>query len=269
MKTASRTILFFLLNLYLSTHSFAQIVPSDCTASDSLLKALKKDTYYVTKNIIYKNNLNWKDSLEFPPLLVDSVVKALIAVNHAVTLQARDTVINQLNIHHHPDMLLNRLMIYGDSDVYWMKELRKGHLVTGEPLLDDLISRFGMKLLWYYSEGFQVSWHMVYFSTDDEYNIPAILELIKTIPGVQFAEPEGSIGDGNQITCEFFLDYTSVKYSYQWGDCPSGCTESRTWEFNVYPNCSVEYKGSYGNLLPFTGIREVVQRYWSFPKIST
>ena len=44
-----------------------------------------------------------------------------------------------------------------------------------------------------------------------------------------------------------FPGYTQLTYSHGWGDCPSGCIHRRYWQFNVYPDCSVEFVTSYGD----------------------
>jgi hypothetical protein len=73
--------------------------------------------------------------------------------------------------------------------------------------------------------------------------------LFVAIDGVNYSEPNYFYGDGNDITSEVFSDHVELTYSYGWGDCQSGCKSRRFWQFRVYFDCSVEYVGSFGDVL--------------------
>ena len=88
MKTA--TLLFLFIAYQISSN--CQIVPSVCTAPDSIVTKYKEDADRLTLRKIYRNNLSFKDSIDIPKVHSDTVLNALIAVYNATTLSERDTV---------------------------------------------------------------------------------------------------------------------------------------------------------------------------------
>jgi hypothetical protein len=141
------------------------------------------------------------------------------------------------------------IAVDADPTLPWMQQLSMGNVPTGTPAIDQLLATYGMTLANYHV----FPWgHAAAFSTEANVNIPALCALFAAQPGVNYAEPDGGCCDGNRITDSVYTDHVNLVYSYGWGDCPAGCTMRRFWEFNVFPDCSVEYVGSYGAALPLT-----------------
>ena len=272
MKCNYYILLLSILLIGSFSKSIGQIVPSSCITDNVTKQKFKEDTYYITNDIIWEKNLSYKDSIEFPINLIDSVRRALIAVYNS-TLPARDTIIQQLDIHHYQKILLNVVKITADSGAPWMRELKLSIVPTGNKQMDSLITKYGIIEANYWYDIPSKPWHYVYFYfLNNFYNINAMLTHFKVVQGLRFAEVDSIVGDGNKIYCEFNTGFTTLKYYYQWGDCPAGCIYSRMWEFKVYPDCSVEYVGSSGNKLPLTGIGETVKKEISLspnPFVST
>ncbi len=78
------------------------------------------------------------------------------------------------------------------------------------------------------------------------------------IPGVRYAEPNASIGDGTDIRASASNDEWHVEFRLAWGDCPSGCMEERWLHFAVtsagvetLTDVGTEILPGFAPLLPF------------------
>lgn len=226
----------------------SQTVSSSCSASNSLTALYIDDADRLALRKIYAQNLTYKDSIIIPQTHADTVLKALIAVHNATTLPARDTVVSLLNIHTFPNPILNTLYVVASPTLSWMQQLNQGNIPTGNTQIDGLISTYSL-IIQNYSAMF-ANQHVVTFKSNNNYNLQPLTDLFENISGVDYSEPDGVVGDGNDIAATIYADHVKLMYFLKWGDCPAGCTALRYWVFNVYYDCSVEYVGSYGTPLP-------------------
>lgn len=193
-----------------------------------------------------RNGTTWADSVAIDPAWAQTAMNALVAVYNS-DLPARDTVVDLLDIHICPTITMRLLAVRADSTLNWMQQLRLGNIPTGTPAIDQPLVTYGLALTGYHV--FPLG-HTAAFSTQENVNMNALSALFAEQPGVAYAEPNGGCLDGNAITDSVYTDHVHLVYSHGWNDCPSGCIERRYWEFNVFPDCSVEYVGSYGSALP-------------------
>lgn len=251
-----KTLWIIIPAMFFSTISHAQTVPSSCTAPDSIARLYRDDALRMTVNRFVRNNQPFADSILIPTEEVTPVWDALIAVYNATTLAARDTVVKQFDIHTTPRPSLNAFSIVADSTLSWMQELSKGHIPTGNAEVDSLLLNYHIKIESYFRMFGSEANHWVFFVSDSSFNTRALSKAFEKINGVVRAETEFAIGDGNYIIDSIYNDHIELIYSLGWGDCPAGCTQRRFWKFNVYPDCSVEFAGSYGDVITYTGIKE-------------
>ena len=57
--------------------------------------------------------------------------------------------------------------------------------------------------------------------------------LYADLPGVQYAEPDGYVGDSPNIYPRSTPSGLTYLFRYAWGDCPSGCIYSNYWYFVI------------------------------------
>lgn len=241
-----------------------QVVISSCNAPDSIIKKYKKDGDRMTVIRTIKINSTYKDSAKINTVLSKKYLDALIAVYNATILPARDTVINQFNIHRTLEEI-NNVSFRADSNFIWMINLKNNVFPTGNNIFDNLMSKYYLqKVSIYYALGYGAD-KWVTLKTDTNYNIPEIAKQFSLVTGVtpyyyQFPPPiyPGGpyLGLPKFISDSVNPNFIELTYSYGWGDCPAGCGNQRYWAFKIYNDCSVEYVGSYGNPLPIVGIKE-------------
>jgi len=242
--------LLLLLPLAFLTPCKAQpeTVPSSCIAPDSIVNLFSEDAARLALRRVYRNYSSYKDSINIPMAWRETTLRSLLAVYNANSLPARDTVLlSSLNIHTLVNFHVNDIILLSDSNLPWAKQLCNSGFPSGYALLDTFITRHFLTLdECYYNFAFhKISFR---FKSDRNYNIHALGKLSESIPNVNYYA-QGLYFDGPDITDSVYANFTELVFAYKWDDCFNGCIKKRYWKFHVYPDCSVEYLGSYGNEL--------------------
>jgi hypothetical protein len=94
--------------------------------------------------------------------------------------------------------------------------------------------------------------------------IPLLQGEYASLPHVTYAEPDGVIGDGNDVC----VSIDSATYSYIFdagsGDCQAGCINHTYWGFSTDENGTITVLGSSSNQNPpppwFTALAKCTQR---------
>lgn len=244
------TLAFSLPLLCLAQHSSAP-----CDASDSIKAIYQYDADMMALKQTLRQGTIWKDSITINPSLSARNLKALISVYNATALAARDTVIN-LNVSNFPSSFsMNLMRLAVDTSESWINEWEKGNYTsTGYAYIDSLALKYGLS-----TEPFRTLFmdtaHIVEVVTDN-FNLFAFSEAMLIADGVVFAYPGIIYGQRDSISARFANDTAWLTYTYGWNipvnfKCPAGCPYRRFWEFKVnLSNCSVQYLGSYGDVLP-------------------
>ncbi len=243
--------LFFLFSLL---EVQAQTVISSCSATDSIQELYKEDAALLALKWLYDTKSSDTISIAIPQAEKDTIMKSLMAVYNATSLAARDTVIEIFNIHAWPSpskSIIADVMDTNTSITYFLNNTYP----TGNAILDTLINTYKLTVT-SVNIGFMPYTFIAELSFPTMLNSYALVDSISLVPGVSMAEINYPYGDGNTISFFEYLTgsgtFHKLIYSYGWGDCLSGCINRRSWEFNIYPDCSVEYLGSYGSLLDST-----------------
>lgn len=241
----SKTVGLFLFFAGISVAVTGQVVTSFCSANDSIVKLYKSDADKLTirKTIATRNT--YKDSVKISHEIQVEYLNALLAVYNATLLPAQDTITRLLNIHaYNPG--LNSLIVFADSNVVWMHDLRNNRYPTRDYSINKMMKAYHLTTV-FYSGLLQPS--MVVFRTDTNSNLAPLAKKFRTFFGVKAAESDYLYGDGNDINDIIHEDYMELLYSYGWQACSTGCEQRRYWKFRIYSDCSVEYTGSYGSPL--------------------
>lgn len=242
------TLLLILFLSFTQIQAQTEPVPSSCTAPDSIVNLFADDADRLALRRVYRNNSSYKDSIYMPEEWRKNSLRSLLAVYNAFSLPARDTVLrSSLNIHTLVNFHIDDIILLSDSNLPWAKQLCNSGFPSGNALLDTFITKYHLKL----DECFyNFAFHLMSFrfKSDSNYNIHALGKLSQSIPNVYYYG-EGLYLDGPDITDSVYANFTELVFAYKWGDCFSGCNRIRYWKFRVYADCSVEYLGSYGNLL--------------------
>lgn len=242
--------IWYIVLLFLITTAACEdnplIINMNCALIGDGYDIYLNDAEQLTFRYILDEQLPAQDSIELPQDDVEQVLKALIAVyNAADSLSAADVVVNEYMIHTFPLQTTNRLFVGIDSSYTWTQEWIAGNTLTGNPDVDNLINTYNLTLI-----DVSIFGNWVVLGSDNSLNMIALGSSLATIDGVTYAQPDGFIGDGNDIEMSGYgSGKITLKYSRGWGDCQAGCIYRHYWEFMVNEDCEVIFEGEYGDPL--------------------
>jgi len=173
---------------------------------------------------------------------------ALVLVYNATILPARDTVVDVYRIHTFPSPTTRSLLLELLGTEEWAQRLARREVPTGEPTVDSLLARYSL------SVGSAFTMHdgdvLVTLGPPEPLNVQALALLFRGIQGVRFSEPNGVVGDGDNISGSVNESRVLLDYSVGSGDCPAGCIGRRFYHFAVNSDGTVEYRGASGTPPP-------------------
>ncbi len=169
----------------------------------------------------------------------------LVLVYNATVLPARDTVVDVYRIHTFPSPTTRSLLLELFGTEEWVQRLARREVPTGEPTVDSLLARYSLSI------GSVYTMHdgdvLVTLGPPEPLNVQALALLFRGITGVRFSEPNGVVGDGDNIAGSVNESRMLLDYSVGSGDCPAGCTGRRFYHFAVHDDGTVEYLGASGS----------------------
>jgi len=157
----------------------------------------------------------------------------------------RDSIIQEYSIRLLPEFLPGDLLVGINSAANWTTSWRNGSRLTGNSLIDNLMDRYSFQL-----ESYSQVLNYVHLRSPLTFNVMAVGQKFEQVTGVLYAEPNGLIGDGNNITGESDREGIHLIYSVGYGDCPAGCTARHYWDVSIDYSGNVMFVRSYGAPAP-------------------
>ena len=234
-------LICLVLTLFCSLSSLSSQIPGFCDAPPAVT------SFYTTeaKQLALREMLTdpfWEDSINVPAELYKPILNALLAVYNATQYAERDSVVECFAIKAFPIPYPYSISVSTDTSVAWVKKLLNNITPTGNAQVDQLMETYGLTK----ASQFIFSGNAIFsIQSAQPLNCVALAKKFEPIVGVNYSEPEGSVGDGNNIIYSKLNDQITLVYSVGWGDCPSGCISRRYWKFNVL-NCEVQFAGASG-----------------------
>ncbi|MBO9594288.1 MAG: hypothetical protein J7599_15390 [Niabella sp.] len=112
-----------------------------------------------------------------------------------------------------------------------IKQLAAGKIPTGNPDLDKILLKYqfdSVRLAYGYP---QITWLTI--NTAQRLNTIPIVNELKQVPSILIAEQNGGCIDGDDIAFSKEQGGVKITFSEGGGDCPSGCTFRKYWDFRV------------------------------------
>ena len=232
------TLTLFLLMLFQTFH--AQ-VPSSCDVPSVLREAYERDVKGLVLQRMQELNSPDYGLIEIPQSWQDSILEGMAAILQA-PLPESDSVFNRYCVHH----AANNPVVYGliigvGTESAIAQAWKAGNTLTGNALLDNLLTTYGFTL-----ENYLSSIGAGVLQTDRLLNLFALADsIVGNVQGVAYAEPNYLIGGAGSIFYD--VDQTGNRYfdfQFEWNDCFDGCDSRYTWKFRVAPDCAVEFLGT-------------------------
>jgi len=256
MKMKLYKIFFlFLLLFFLQTCDTVEsdnghilITPGDDSLiPDSIKVLMKEDAAHLALRDVHSDPLKKENLVILPEDVVESYYRGFVHIYNAKSFSTRNLVIEKYKIHVFPYPETHSLIVSVDSTKNWVDAWKNGQRLTGNQQIDNLMEEYDLKLDRYYH---WPTYHAAVLSSEAAINIYALSKMFEPIDGVIFAEPNGYLGDGNNIEGSIESNYMKYVFSYGWGDCPSGCINRHYWLFQVKFDGTVTFITSYGDPLP-------------------
>jgi hypothetical protein len=217
----------------------------DSFIPDSIKSLMKEDAAHLVLRDIYSDPFNKENLVYLLDDLVELYYRGFVHIYNAKSLSARNQVIENYKIHTLCNLEMHYLAVSVDSSTAWVYAWRNGNRLTGNEQVDLLMETYNLELYRVYQ------WDYISASlySDSAVNVYAISKKFEPIEGVIYAEPDGCLGDGNDITGSIKSDYIEYNFSHGWGDCPAGCISRHYWLFRVQFDGTVIFIKSYGDPL--------------------
>lgn len=87
----------------------------------------------------------------------------------------------------------------------------------------------------------------VVLTFEGRFYIPALVPDYTELEGVISAEPDGVVGDGNDVCLSIEGETHTYVFDEASGDCPAGCIDHTYWGFEVDPEGNVTALGMFSN----------------------
>ena len=141
---------------------------------------------------------------------------------HLAQIRARygniDTAINSLS--YHPPWVPSRILLGVDAAT--IQQIKDGSYRAWDAL----------NLKYQHSET-KIHSSFVALNFDGILHPRSLANLYADLPGVQYAEPDGYVGDSPNIYPRSTPNGLTYLFRYAWGDCPAGCIYSKYWYFAI------------------------------------
>ncbi len=265
-----RTFILFLV-LSASFVTTAQVQTS-CFISPAFRAAYEDDAKSLATQRLYEIQSPDTQLIDVPQVHVDSVLTGLATIFNLDTMLQADSIFRYHCIHSEAGFqspVCKGLSLVIDTTYAWTQQWVNQQTLTGYGALDSLLVRHGLtfgSIMLFQGMGF------VQLTTSKVINMQALSDSLALLNGINSASKNCSPGDAPKL-----ITYTSdslQRFGFRigWGDCPAGCTETKTWQYSVDPqNCTVsldsilqQFSFYFGypalvncNLLPTTSVPQV------------
>lgn len=216
----------------------------DSGMADSLKAIYQDEAFFLALREILSDP-EISDTTTYPsPASLQRFYNALIHV-HTETHAVRDSLIETYGIRLFQEFVPGELLVGVSASTDWASAWRNGERLTGNPSIDRLLNRYEF-VLKSYSD---ISHHAL-LSSSRRFNVYSVGQQFKQVTGVSYAEPNGRVGHGDNITGEADMVGVHLTYSVGYGDCPAGCISRHSWDVSVDYSGNVMFLRSYGDPAP-------------------
>jgi len=213
--------------------------------NDSLESILKTDAETLAlREIIFYQYPN-KDSVSIDLSLVDRYFTYLVQVNNYSNNSKRTIPINKIRARmKYP---INHFLLFVGDYSFWIQRWIDGEEKTHIKAIDSLMSAYSLKVA---KVEKAMNWYMVRIESEKSINVKALSKKFISLPDIENAIPNASMGGGNDIVARKTQDGVQLRYHYKWGDCPSGCIYDHYWKFHFNNDGELTYLGEFGDSIP-------------------
>jgi hypothetical protein len=218
-------------------------VQSDCTVPPELADHWYTDIRYLALCRIYEIQSPDTMFVRIPSIHCDSVALGMAAiVNARSVIPEVDSVFNKYCVHNICGCISSAYTycVSVDTSYSWTKSWQNIQTMTGEPLMDTILTRYGLHVINFH---YWTNTCAAILYTDSIWNMYALCDSLEIVDGVDIADINSLIMDGDNFDYKVINGERFYDFAMEWGDCLSGCTSRHIWKFKVNSDCEVTYLG--------------------------
>jgi hypothetical protein len=230
--------LFFLVFAHVFTT--AQTVSSTCTPSAAFVYSYQNDAKDLALKRIYELHSADTARIEIPQIWSDSILNDMAGICNLGTALFADSVFTVYCVHAVPyGNAYKALTVKVDTTHSWTHAWASMNTITGNTALDNFLAAHGFTITNYYI-GFADSAYnnRARISTTHILNIKAFADSLVLFPGVEYANIDPNIGDGDHIKYST-QGARHIAFYLGWTDCIAGCWDNKVWYYTLDSTCTV------------------------------
>lgn len=220
--------------------------PDDSDIPAMVLKKYKEDAARLALRDLNARRAGIVTAADLPKQRIEYYYDKLKKIYRLIL--ATEEIPDITHIHTHTSPHLTEVLVVLEKDCPWKDRWKDGIISTEDINLNQLTGRYNMKIEAYREGALGPTMKLV---ANKFINTKEMARLLVHVEGISIAEPEGVIGDGNNIqTALSTNERNKMLFSIGWGDCPSGCIHRAYWSFEIQSNGAVIYVGQSGDTPP-------------------
>jgi len=210
--------------------------PSSCSPTASFTTQYRDDAKDMAVARLYAINAPDTAVVEVADIYTDSIMAGLAAIYNSSTMES-DSIFKNYCVHTTKHGRTRKTIEVEVDDSYgWTSHWASLHSTTGYTELDNFLAIHGFTVTDFYS----YSWAKIaVLTTDRVLNSKAFADSLELFDGVWDAREGYAMGTGDYIHYQKATGDQQYTFYAGWGDCPSGCTSSKTWVYTVDASCNV------------------------------
>jgi hypothetical protein len=222
-------------------------VQSDCKVPSQLTMSYDRDIKHLAVCRMFQIHSPDTVMVTIPQEYIDTIAEGLAGiVNTIPVIPESDSVFNMYCVHNRSGCPgeYEGYIVKVDTSYAWTDAWQKLQTMTGDPLMDTIITRYSLYVQEFY---FWSSGCVAVINTNYTWNLYALCDTLEMVPGVIYASKNSMGGGGNYLAYNLISDERYYDFSYEWGDCTCGCIYHYIWKFKVNPDCEVTFLGVEAN----------------------
>lgn len=225
---------------------FGELTPAD----DSKLNDEQREAYREDAEKLSVRYINEKDSTqtEIPEELIKLYYHGLVHIalsDNEKAVQATE----EFEVHAREPVQPREIIVQVDTTAQWIDTWRSGTTETGNDEIDAFLEEYNFTLVDYHELANSSPNAIATLRSDRAINGYAVGREFEDYNHIESAGPDG-VTDGSDITASFLEDRLRYTFDYGFGDCPAGCINRHSWQFDVGRDGSVSFVGEQGDPLP-------------------
>lgn len=248
-----RKLGFILILIQFSSAVNAQRLPSNCQikAEDSarIYQIAAEFSVQRLEQLQLFDSMN----LAFSQPTMDTFARAIAAIYNSTGFPEIDTLkrLGGLGVFH--QSIWNRINIHADPTLDWMIQLKNGNMPTEYPELNDFLISNQMKMTRYQPFTYMVEEYGDMVEFEGPYYIREAMNWnLKLLDELLYASAyQYNLPSHHDEYAHFYVDPNFIDITFVHSSEPDMRTripmKYRHFNFRVYPDCSVEFMGSYGD----------------------